>query len=268
MSQASQEKPVGNTISTGTQNQLYRWFFTLKMDSITEIQLFEILKEISKQFTFQGEKGAQGFEHWQGVFSLKTKERFATVKNLFPVAIHLEGCIDWFKARNYCMKSDTHICGPYNENSTFIKVIDKLYKWQEDLRKELLEGKEDDRKIIVYVDKAGGCGKSQFCKLMAVKYGAVVLQSGSKKDISFSLPDQPKIILFNLTRDVEDRLSYDAIESIKDGMIFSAKYESKMKLFNSPHVVIFSNFELDYSRMTEDRWDVRKLDKNVLSFYV
>lgn len=253
------EKPVGNTKTTGLQHQLYRWFFTLKASSIQLSQLFEVLQEISKQFVFSLEKGGTtDYEHYQGVFSLKNKEYFSTVKNHFPSVIHLESCSDWFASRAYCSKSDTHIAGPWTERSIMVKTIETLRPWQKDLETELITCDADDRKIIVYVDKEGGKGKSQFCKYMAIKHNAVVLQNGAKKDIAYCINNQ-KIVLFNLARDTEDRLNYDAIESIKDGMIFSSKYESNMKLFNSPHVVIFSNYDLDWKRMTKDRWDIRRL---------
>lgn len=254
----SQREPVGNTKTTGPTHQLYRWIFVIPSDKIQLSQLFEVLKEIAKYFTFSLEKGKGGYEHYQGCFSLHTKERFHTVKNHFPPSIHLEGCRDWYASRAYCSKEDTHVAGPWTEKSSMVRVIEELWPWQKDLEKELVMSNSDDRHILVYVDKEGGKGKSQFCKYMAVKHGAVVLQNGSKRDIAFCI-DNPKIVLFNLSRDCEERLNYDAIESIKDGMLFSAKYESSMKLFNSPHIVIFSNFDLDYSRMSKDRWIIRRL---------
>lgn len=259
MSNLSQSEPVGNTKTTVSTHQLYRWFFTLKAEAIQLSQLFEVLKEISKYFTFSLEKGKEGgYEHYQGCFSLYNKERFHTVKNHFPPSVHLEGCKDWYAARNYCSKDDTHIAGPWTEKSNMCKILKVLRPWQADLEQELVMSNSDDRHILVYIDKEGGKGKSQFCKYMAVKHNAIVLQNGAKKDLAYCL-DNPKIVLFNLSRDTEMRLNYDAIESIKDGMIFSPKFESKMKLFDSPHVVIFSNFDLDYNRMSKDRWIIRRL---------
>jgi len=77
---------------------------------------------------------------------------------------------------------------------------------------------------------------------MAIKHKATVLNNGAFNDIAMALPNDPKIVIFNFSRGLEERVNYNAIEAVKDGLIFSGKYESKTKIFNSPHVVIFCNF--------------------------
>jgi len=258
MSQASQEKPGGNTRTPVPQHQLYRWFFTLSYVECTASQLSQLLKLISKEFLFSGEIGEGGYKHWQGCFSLKTKEYFATVKNHFPSTIHLEPCKHWWKANNYCMKLETHIEGPYNEKSVFIETITDLYPWQENIKDICLE-KPDDRSIRWYWEPKGCRGKTAFCKYMAVHHKACILGNGAFKDLACSLPDDPKIVIFNLTRDLEERINYSALEAIKDGLMFSAKYESHTKVFNSPHVIVFANFEPKTESMSQDRWIITKL---------
>jgi len=259
ISHESQEKPGGNTKTPGNNNQLYRWFFTLRMEECTASQLSQLLKGFSKEFLFSGEKGEGGFEHWQGCFSLKQKEYFNTVKNHFPSCIHLEPCKHWWKANNYCKKVDTHICGPYTEKSTFIWTIEKLYPWQERIRKMCLEI-PDQRTINWIWESEGNRGKTSFCKFMAVHYQAIVLSNGSLKDLACAIGDtSPTIILINLTRDLEERVNYSAFEAMKDGLMFSAKYESKMKLFNCPHIFIFANFEPRLTSCSADRWNVIRI---------
>jgi len=119
---------------------------------------------------------------------------------------------------------------------------------------------EPDDRTIVWVWEENGCaGKTQFCKYMALKHQATILGNGAFKDIAQALPDNPKIVLFNITRDLEERINYSALEAVKDGLIFSGKYESKTKIFNSPHVVIFSNFEPRKESMSLDRWKIIKI---------
>lgn len=238
----------------------YRFFFTLKKESMTQSDLLTRLKEIAKEFTFQLEKGKDGYEHWQGVFSLKTKERFMTCKNHFPNTIHLERCKDWFASRNYCSKSETHIDGPWSEKSSNIKIITDLYDWQKQLE-DICLTEPNDRTIHWVYDYKGNAGKTQFCKYMFVKHGATILQNGAFKDLAFALPDNPKICLFNITRDLENKMNYSALEAIKDGMLFSGKYESKMKIFNSPHVIVFANFKPRFESLSEDRWNLITLSE-------
>jgi len=78
---------------------------------------------------------------------------------------------------------------------------------------------------------------------------------------SINPQDDPKIVVFDYPRTMEGMVNYTAIEACKDGRIFSAKYESKMKYFNIPHVCVFCNFPPDYEKMSMDRWEVICLDE-------
>lgn len=265
MSQKSQDKPAGNTkTAKQNSNQLYLWMITLKANEpeiTTAEELHEKLASFCKRFTFQKEKGKEtGFIHWQIFISLKQKEYFGTVKNLFPSSAHIEPCKNGWKAAKYCEKDETRIEGPYTENSTFLKTIKDLYPWQQKLEKLLLT-EPDDRTINWYWDKHGNIGKTKFCKHMIIKHNATVLNNGAFKDIAQALPEAPKIVLFNITRDNEERINYSALEAVKDGLIFSGKYESHTKVFNSPHVVVFANFEPRKESMSLDRWNIVNLSE-------
>lgn len=262
MSQTSQEKEGGNTKTPSSKYQLFLWMITLPADETTDsCKLSQELKTFCKKFVFQKEKGEDtGYEHWQIFISLKTKEYFSTVKNLFPAAAHIEPVRDGWKAANYCKKSETRIEGPYDENSTFLKTLTegRLWEWQEKIRIECLK-QPDDRTINWIWESEGNRGKTQFCKFMAIKYGATILGNGAFKDIACALPDHPKIIFFNITRDLEERFNYSAVEACKDGLMFSGKYESKTKIFNSPHIYIFANFEPRENAMSKDRWNIVRI---------
>nr|WAE42579.1 MAG: replication associated protein [Cressdnaviricota sp.] len=258
-SQKSQEKPEGNTKTSGGKNQLYVWCITLKQEDYSASQLSQHLKGFCKKFKFQLEKGeTTEYLHWQMVISLKQKEYFATIKNLFPHGAHIEGAKDVFKAYNYCGKSETRVEGPYDENSTFLITIEKLRPWQQDLYNELLTTPHP-RKVIWYVDEIGGKGKSAFTKFLAIKLQADCFNNGGTNHIAYALSDQPKICIFDFSRSNEERVNYSVLECVKNGHLFSAKYESKSKIFNTPHLVVFSNFFPERKEMSEDRWDVRVL---------
>lgn len=62
----------------------------------------------------------------------------------------------------------------------------------------------------------------------------------------------------------DDLLS--VIEDLKSGKIDSSYYgSSSTLLFDRPHVVISSNFEFDYSKLSGDRWRVFVLKDNKLN---
>jgi len=261
--------PEGNTKTSGTGKRdtpAYRWCFTLKAEytdrtdnsdvvvPIVPKTLYDILSKFCKLFYFQLEKAEGGYTHYQGCFSLEVKHRMKEVKNIIGFDnVHLERVKNWQASIRYCQKEATRIGVPYNHNSSFIKTLHTLRPWQEHVWTLLLE-EPDDRKIYWIYDTVGNMGKTVFCKFMAVKRGAIILNNGSFANIAFAIGDNPTIVMFNLTRTIEGAVNYAAIESIKDGLMFSGKYESKMKLFNCPHVVILANFCPNRSALSEDRW--------------
>lgn len=265
-SQKSNEKPGGNT--KPPDFQAYKWCFTWpetwNYDAYNIIfspsRISQELKVYCKKFTFQLESGKEGsYRHFQGEMSLITKQNLKTLKNLFGDKIHWERTRDYFAAKNYASKADTRVRGPWDEKSKFIKTIKHLREWQKDCYLDITNTL-NDRIIWWFWDPKGNTGKTQFCKWMAIEHDATVLGNGAFKDIAASLPDDPQIVLMNLTRDLETHINYSALEAIKDGLVFSAKYESHMKLFNSPVVCVFANFEPRLNAMSLDRWRVIKIN--------
>lgn len=78
-------------------------------------------------------------------------------------------------------------------------------------------------------------------------------------------PWVPKVCVFHYTRAVENYVSYEALEAIKDGIFFSTKYESGMVVFDSPHVVVFANFPPDRTQLSADRWRITNIGIPILS---
>jgi len=266
-SQESQDKPTGNTKKVGThgdkkaptipKNQCILWCFTLKKEENEDAsQISQELKVFCSHFNFQLEMGKEtGYLHWQIAVRLKQKEYYGTVLNLVPKATHVEATIDGWRGKNYCQKNDTRIEGPYNQDSVFVKVLENLYPWQKQVETLCLE-EPDDRTINWYWEPDGCTGKTSFCKYMYVKHKAGIFENGKKADIAFMIKEDIKIALFNLTRTNEDTFNYGALESIKDGLVMSGKYESCIKVFNSPHVFVFANFAPNLKAMSKDRWNV------------
>jgi hypothetical protein len=54
-------------------------------------------------------------------------------------------------------------------------------------------------------------------------------------------------------------VNYGAIEQIKNGLLFSGKYEGGQCVFNQPHVIVFANAEPKEEQMSMDRWDIREI---------
>lgn len=131
------------------------------------------------------------------------------------------------------------------------------WEWQRKLLEEL-EGEPDPRKIIWYYDPAGGNGKSTLTKYLVLTKDAVMFGPAKSADIKHAYGQQP-VVIFDFPRTCEGYVPYDAIESIKNGLYFSSKYSSSMRVGKTPHLVVFANFEPELRAMSQDRWDVRKM---------
>jgi len=257
----SQCKPPGNT-KPGGKFQLYRWFGTIKAESILKSQLFQVLSEIAKEFYFQKERGEgeNGYEHFQLCFSLKTKEYFSTVKNHFPNSIHLEPISDWFKSMKYCQKEETRIEGPWNQNSIFIAdpLKDKnYYGWQKFIINFVLNKPTSIREIHWFWETIGNTGKTSFCKHLCINNPDFCYMTGSAEDMKYAIATmerKPKVILMDIARSQENFFSWRGLEEIKNGFFFSSKYKSTTIIFEPPIVICFANYKpsLD-GNISEDR---------------
>lgn len=293
---SSQFKSSRNTTAQGAADdkipkfQLYRWFFTLSAKvepvepeksgsgilkggsinggvlralALEARSLNNIFQTIAKEWYFQLEKGENGYIHFQGCFSLKDKEYFSSVKNLLGRDdVHLEPIKNWNASKNYTTKNFTRLLGPWNNKSVWIDTIQDLYPWQDELVNLLKVPCTDNRTIYWYYDRTGCNGKTSLCKYLYVHLGACIFNNGKFNDLAHALPEAPEIVCFNLPRCLEKKVNYSAIEAIKDGLIFSGKYDSRTKVFNSPHVVIMANFPPDYKALSLDRWKVVDLAAN------
>jgi len=134
----------------------------------------------------------------------------------------------------------------------------KPLPWQEKLAEEI-NGDTDDRTIIWYVDKEGGCGKSIFCKWQMAINNAEYFTGGRSADIIHAWQGG-KVIFFDFSRTVEEVTNYQAIEIIKNNMGFSPKFNSTSKLYvDNPHVIIFANWPPNLEALSKDRWRIRYL---------
>lgn len=254
----------GNTnLSTPTTkkviNASVKWFFTLNNWSEEEYcAILERFKDVGTKYVIGKEIGEQGTPHLQGCVYLKKKCRGTSI--IANKRIHWENYKDWDAAVTYCKKEGKYIEFP--EPPKHISIIKELKPFQIEIENLYLT-EPDGRTIHWYVDYIGGLGKTAFTKYMYVKHGALPIKGGKIADISniifnFNM-DTCKMVIMDIPRSSKS-VSYNAIEAILDGMITNTKYETGIKVFNPPHVVVFSNFYPDVKAMSEDRWHIVELN--------
>lgn len=130
-------------------------------------------------------------------------------------------------------------------------------EWQQQ-QSDRLTDPADDRTVDFIIDPEGGKGKTWFCRWMLTNNDAVqVLGVGKKEDMAYILDETKTIFLFNVARGQMEFLSYSLLESLKDRMVMSGKYSSRMKTWTSKvHVVVLGNEMPDESKMTADRYNI------------
>lgn len=139
--------------------------------------------------------------------------------------------------------------------------------WQQALL-DILEEEPCKRKIHWIWEPTGNVGKSWFAKYCALTKSALVLESGKKMDMAYIYAQKPtKIVFVDLSRTTapvegKDFLHgmYSLCENLKNGHMMSTKYESVSLLFGVPHVVVFANWEPDYTKWSADRYNVVRID--------
>lgn len=243
------------------------WCFTWNNYKESDIgQLLDYLYEFSKVFQFQEEIGKNGTPHLQGHLILKTKIRFTGLKKIFN-EVHWEPTRDTEKATKYCLKEESRNGRQWEYPEKIkIKVIDekKLRPCQQTMF-DLTFEKPNDREIHWFYDPIGNSGKTSLFKMLVVNYDVHYIMGGKASDIlhiisekieNRSPPIEYEIFLFDFPRCQERRVSYTAIESIKNGIWTSTKYEGKQMVINSPQIIIASNWLPDRDQLSEDRWKI------------
>lgn len=134
----------------------------------------------------------------------------------------------------------------------------ELRPWQNAL-KARLEEPADRRKIIFVVDETGNSGKSWFAHYYTRQLGDAgqVILPGKKADMAYNLQSGLKVLFMDAPRSKQGEfIQYDFLEDLKNGFVFSPKYESRVKTYAPMHVVVNMNEQPDRSKLSADRYHV------------
>jgi len=247
------------------------WFITLKWThGINHTYLLNLktwCMEHTTRAVLQLEEGeVTGYQHLQMQVTMKTKKRFEWFRHHLSPVVHCEATRNVDASYDYCCKEETRIWGPWKFPEPPAAGVEdplkdkELLPWQNDII-EIITGPVDPRKIYWFWEPMGGVGKTVFCRHLMVRHDVGFFQGGKKSDLAMAYTGQ-KTVVFSFSRTTEEHVNYDAMEAIKDGIIFSGKYKSGTKIFDYPHVICFANWEPDTSSMSKDRWEIRRIPSN------
>ncbi len=261
-----------------TNDSPRRWWGIIVCDN----QEFDHLTVISKilefhkinAWVFQREFSEDGFPHWQITIGWQGKCGMKTIGDIFctlPIWHHLDVQVTGVDRNfnKYCAKNDpTRVEGPWSHGIEGIPpepikiylTVNMFNDWQMFLW-NLIDEEPDKRKVFWFWDPEGNTGKSSFARTVFISKEQVLLaQSGG--DLSSRIIKTniwPKVVIFDFARTQEEFLPYRKIEEVKNGMAVSNKYEGGQIAFNIPHVICFANYLPDESKMSYDRWDIRRI---------
>lgn len=130
--------------------------------------------------------------------------------------------------------------------------------WQQSVL-DIVAGTPSPRLIHFIVDFDGNAGKSWLAAWLEYHHekNVQVMKPGKHADMSYEYKEDTEIFILDCPRSKQgDFIQYDFLENIKDGRVFSPKYESTTKRFVIPHVFVFMNEEPDMSKLSSDRYDI------------
>lgn len=254
------------------------FFFTFNNYAVTDIDTLQNwCKLYNYDFLFQEEKGEiKNTMHLQGfIYCKKQCIDFNWLKKEWPT-IHWEKLKDKRNAIKYCCKLSTRSGDVFTNMEIDIPKDPmnglKFHDWQKELI-EIIENKPDSRSIYWIYDTVGNSGKTTFCKHLCLTKKKCLYVSGKCENIKYAIASfeesngyYPNLILFDFVRSNEEKLSYEAIEAVKNGIFFVGKYESKQVVFDNPHVIIFANFKPELHKLSLDRWHIRNINDINMKF--
>jgi len=135
-----------------------------------------------------------------------------------------------------------------------------LRDWQAALNQKL-NLPPSDRIIHFVVDTVGNTGKTWFAKYYSQLHDDVqILESAKKADMAHAINTSTRVLFVNVTRQQQDHFQYSFFEALKDGMVFSPKYESRMRYFKPVHIVVLMNQDPDMKLLSADRYKIVELE--------
>lgn len=255
--------------------------FTL-FDELSAQKIRDTLKDISKKYCFQLEKGEKTERlHFQGRLSLKIKKRegelIKELKKLGWEKFHISVTSNANKKNDfYVCKEDTRVDGPFtDENEVYIprdiREINELLPWQNSLREKLKT--YHTRDVDIVYDPNGNSGKSTISRYMMIYDNAELLPfCNDYKDIMRMAYDVgPKeIYLIDMPRAINKEKLYQffaGIETLKSGYCYDDRYKFNKRLMDRPRICIFTNVKPDLSLLSKDMWKLWTIRDQKLRTY-
>lgn len=259
------------TQKRGNTNSRFRKLcFTLnnyKNDDYSK--LLQFCEKCQFKYIIGKEVGESGTPHLQGYIEFGKQLSFKQIKEINN-EMHFERPLgsrtDNIK---YCSKDGDYVT---NFKEPLHKRLLKKYNninwkdWQQNII-NIVESEPDDRTIHWYWEPTGKVGKSFLAKYLILKYDAIIC-SGKQDNVFNQVKtwmdknkneESPKVIVCDIPRTCLNYLNYGTLEKLKDGALYSGKYEGGICILDNVHVICLANVPPDTHTMSADRWDIHRI---------
>ncbi len=260
-------RKIGNTVQSSAK---LWWAFTFNnYDQESIDYLCIVFNQINCKYVFGEEIGENNkTPHLQGQIELCKRKRLSWLKKIDP-RIHWSETRHISASEDYCQKD-----GKVHTNMKLKRwinpYIDVTWKpWQSVILK-LASTTPDSRSVHWFWESTGNVGKSFLTKYLIMRFNALVV-SGKATDIFHQIAKREEediatsIAVLDIPRTQLGFLSYQAIESLKNGYINSGKYEGGQYLIDPCHVICFANEPPHLESMSMDRWKVFEIKGSELT---
>lgn len=266
-------------------NPLRVFDFTINLTKLnaelTSEEVINVIKDLSKKWVFQMEKGAKSDHcHFQGRLSLHDPVRLGQLPGLFGVKAWKwsitvkENRTTYF----YVQKDDTRVEGPWKNVPSNTQPLpwhlQPLVDRKRPFQLKILEWMKqpEARKIDIIYDLKGHSGKSTFAVLLEFQGLAFsLLASKNTNEMCADLCDEfqeaseydPKLIMVDMERafNQEDTSAiFCALERVKCGMVKDRRYKLRKVFYGSPRIVVFMNRIPELWKLSKDRWNFWCMD--------
>lgn len=228
-------------------------------------QLSQWSRQICSAGVIGREVGEEGTPHLQCWFRWKDAQRWSTLHKKWPTC-HWEATRgDDVSNIRYCSKDGEYehwgctIPEPKPDWLSRPCVVEiELRNWEIKLL-DILKGIPNDRDVHWWYDEAGGCGKSTFVNWLCDRHDWIMpIDVVKSADVLTMIDEQCGAYIFDIPREQRHNVPYLAMECIKNGRTGNGKLMKNVvrKRFNSPHIVVLSNFVPDVSMLSMDRWKI------------
>lgn len=263
---------TGEGGNTKTPSRSRKWCMTINNYVDDDFSTFNDEK---MEYIVGREVGTNDTKHLQCFVEFKNARTFASMKKNWPRA-HIEKAKGNNKQNvEYCAKDGDFIITnglrkllprPDRKARLLKKYVDVVWHdWQQNIL-DTLALVPDSRTVHWVTDKEGNKGKSFLAKYIVMKYNAIIC-SGKSNDINNQVntwlesnPDSdPTVVILDIPRSSLGYINYTSLENLKNGMLYSGKYEGGICLFDHPHVIVFANEEPNCDEMSADRWSLKSI---------